>query len=193
MRFGPDLPPLDLEECRRFWLTPDETLDVARLWEADEHSAVRKFFSNAVARGFIVGRASGTTKTSPRLFSLESALKTSVMYRLTRQGRPFDVASEVGEAAIMLLRQQVERDQLWLDIDGPDHQLTIVYYLDLQGRARTRVQSAINLDVHKLYDFASTSLEVGVCFIGALLVAILETYALKWRDARADEQAKRRR
>lgn len=192
MKFGPELPPLDLEECRRFWLTPDEALDVARLWEADEHAAVRKFFSNAVARGFIVGRASGTAKTSPRLFSLESALKTAVMYRLTRQGRSFDVASEVGEAAILVLRQQVERDQHWLEVDGPDHQLTIAYFLDLEGRVRTRVQSAVNLDVHELSDFAGFSLEVGLCFIGALLIPILETYALKWRDAREDERAKRR-
>lgn len=181
---------LDLEECRRFWLTPDETLDVARLWTHDQHHSIRKFFSNAVARGFIAGRQSGQSRTSPRLFSLESALKTAVMCRLTRQGRPFEIASEVGEAAIAVLRDRVIRDEYWSDVDGPDTQHVVVYFTDLAGKIRTEIQSTVTLKVHDLY-LSAHGCDVGVCMLSPLLYAILESYSLKWRDERDATKAKR--
>ena len=86
MMIRPDLPHLDAYEISRPWLTPEAALDVALMW-GSAASPSRKFFSNIVARGFISGIPSGPGITAPRLYSLESATKAAVMWRLGQRGR----------------------------------------------------------------------------------------------------------
>ena len=139
-----DIPEITPDECRRHWLTPEETLDVALMYRdgADSSDPARRFFANAMQRGYVTGRQSGTSRTAPRLYSLEGAIKAGVMFRMTRAGQSFDVASDIGDATADLLRSLAERsvmaDEL---IDTPDIQHTVIAHVGLDGRWRTEIVS----------------------------------------------------
>ena len=148
-----DIPEITPDECRRHWLTPEETLDVAQVYSegADSSDPARRFFANAVQRGYVTGRQSGPSRTAPRLYSLEGAIKAGIMFRLTRAGQSFDVASAIGDAAADLVRSLSERAVMAADIiDTPDVQHTVIAHFGLDGRCRTEVVSDPGADIFRI-------------------------------------------
>lgn len=183
MLLRPDLPPLDDREIARPWLTPEEVLDVALMWTA-ARSPARKFFSNIVARGFVSGVPSGPGLTAPRLYSLESATKAAVMWRLGLRGRTYEVGAAVGETTVALLRHLVHDLPTSAEIDTKERQFSIVYtvtasgLLDSSGQgsgARAQWTSEPVLRVEDLQDIDGT--EVGILHASPLLTKIIERYA----------------
>ena len=185
-----DLPELTPEECRRFWLTPEETLDVAGMYRegADSSDPARKLFSNMVERGYVVGRKAGTARTSPRLFSLEGAIKAGVMFHLTRAGQSFDVASDIGDATAELVRSLSKRALMSSDLISTKRiQHTVIAHFGLDGRCRTEVVSNPRANIFRLQSINPIAL---VMFHASpFLDRALERYALRLLAAKERQGA----
>jgi hypothetical protein len=105
MKLFDDVPDLDADEARRFWMTPAEAIRVAGMEE--EWGDVRKLFANIVDRGHLEFRKPSAAKTAPRHFSLMGAIKFRVIYDLVDAGRDYDCAATVGDAVAALLPESI--------------------------------------------------------------------------------------
>jgi hypothetical protein len=178
-----DLPRLDLDEARRFWLAPAEAIDVAGLWE--ELGDVRKLFANVVDRGHLPFRKTGTGRTTPRHFTLEAAIKFRVMWELVQRGRDYDCAGTVGDAVVALLPQAIEEAVRLADIEAASPWRVLIYQV-VNGKTTTRVicpswpdksgQAFIRADDL----FGLGYVEASAVDAGEFLVRCIRTYADHW-------------
>ncbi len=73
------------------------------------------------------------------------------MFRMTRAGQSFDVASDIGDAAADLVRALSGRAVMAADIiDTPDVQHTVIAHFGLDGRCRTEVVSEPGADIFRI-------------------------------------------
>lgn len=91
---------LDREEAGKCWLSPADTLDLA-YFARDEKARV--LLNNLSAKGLIPFQKSGDKKTSPRLYSLESAVKFAIYWNYAQGSSDFEMAALVSEKAVELL------------------------------------------------------------------------------------------
>jgi hypothetical protein len=129
-----DLPGLDSDEARRFWMTPAEAIRVAGMEE--EWGDVRKLFANIVDRGHLEFRKPSAAKTAPRHFSLMGAIKFRVMLDLIDSGRDYDCAGTAGEAVAALLPEAISEFSRISDLQAA-YPWRLVLYSTRRGKTRT--------------------------------------------------------
>lgn len=178
-----DLPPLDADEAKRFWLTPAEAIRVAGMEE--EWGDVRKLFANIVDRGHLEFRKPSAAKTAPRHFSLMGAIKFRVMSDLIDSGRDYDCAGTVGEAVAALLPEAISESARISDIQAA-WPWRLVLYSTRRGKTQTE---AIKPHMHlpggdalvRVNDFFRVSfIETSLVDAGEVLTRALSNYGELW-------------
>jgi hypothetical protein len=179
-----DLPDLDSDEARRFWMTPAEAIRVAGMEE--EWGDVRKLFANIVDRGHLEFRKPSAAKTAPRHFSLMGAIKFRVIYDLVDAGRDYDCAATVGDAVAALLAEAITEANHIQEIRAA-WPWRLVLYSTRRGRTQTQV---IRIHTHtpdgdalvRVNDFFRVSfIETSMVDAGEVLTRALSNYGEVWR------------
>lgn len=88
------LPRLTIAEAERCWMQPIDLCELAIIGE-EHRPETRKFLANISDRGLVDFVKSGEAKTSPKLYSLKSAIMLHAFRALTDLYLPYDVADPI--------------------------------------------------------------------------------------------------
>ncbi|BBE74560.1 hypothetical protein [Oharaeibacter diazotrophicus] len=181
MKLSHYTPNLTVAEADRFWMTPAEVCELAAIGES-EAADVRKFLSNLSDRGYIPCVKSGTAKTSPKLYSLVSAICLRAFKEITRSGRTYDFAAPIVAHVADLSRELIVTHDNINDLDtGPDW--LVVY--EANHRGEPKVKSTVRGDNIKSEHFYSGGgYDFGVFSSGEVIWNVVRHYADYWANDR---------
>lgn len=174
MKLASYLPSLTSAEVTRCWMTPVEVCDLAAIGDPRQDQ-VRRFLNNVSDRGYVPFEKSGTGRTAPRLYSLQSAVMLRALREITASGRTYEFAAPIAAQAGDLLVELVARASAYDDVDENDW--LICYSSNWHG-----VASDIRLI--RADDFTpavvAIHFDVGVLAAGSLLWNALHNYKDCW-------------
>lgn len=126
---------LDREEAGKCWLSPADTLDLA-FFARDEKARV--LLNNLSAKGLIPFQKSGDKKTSPRLYSLESAVKFAIYWNYSQGSSDFEMAALVSEKAVELLHLLISIEHQH-DMESNEDRWVIACGRDFNGAKKVKL------------------------------------------------------
>lgn len=127
MLLAPYLPRLTVTEAERCWMQPLDVCELAMIGE-EHRPETRKFLANVSDRGHVDFVRSGGGRTSPKLYSLKSAIMLKVFREMTDLQHSYEfaypIAQKVCETAMGMIGtfddpHQIEEDD-WIVVFRAD-------------------------------------------------------------------------
>ena len=137
MRIYSDAPEIDSDELERFWMPPHL---VAAAADIHDHRHFAKTLGNWSDRALIAFKKTGEGKTSPRLYSLRTAIQACFMYRLTAFGADVKSAKTVADWVVADFEQRLKVGLTYEELSQDNTH--ILYWFDGMGKIQTLITDA---------------------------------------------------
>lgn len=175
------LPRLTIAEAERCWMQAIDVCELAAIGEV-HRPETRKFLANISDRGYVDFVKSGEGKTSPKLYSLKSAIMLSAFRFLTDMQHSYEFAQPIAAKVYEVSAAIIQSLDQWLDIEESDW--IVSFRADYKGNAvGIQVLRSSELTAAKLV--AAHPPAGGYLGAGCIAFNILRRYGDFWARDRA--------
>jgi hypothetical protein len=187
MLIASHLPDLTVDEADRYWLMPAALCQLSALGDPDATAKlpspydVRRFLDHITAEGHIPSEKSGTSRTSPRLYSCIAAIMMRTMWEVSVSGRTYRFAGAIASHVADLARELIAETYMLDQIDTTEPDWLVLYAANPEGKVDS-------IRTVRAFDFTPQILrkggfyDHGVLEAGEIIWNMLRGYGEAWAD-----------